>query len=480
MGTHPMSSTTDDSTGEHDDVGSRETARTEKLFETVFEHANDAIFVVDVGNDRIVDCNPAATELVEYSREELLSMPASDLHPHNLPAFMDFAERVLAEGEGWTDEVTCYCKSGRIIPAEMSASAVELDGRSHIINQVRERTDTEQREWFEALLEHSQDLITVVESDCTIRYQSPSVDPVLGYDPAALRDRNILEFVHPDDETEVRERVASMLDHDTSVVTRLEFRFRRAEGSWAWLESIASYRPDAPISGVVLNSRDVTARKESYQQAAVLNRVLRHNLRNGLNVVLGHAEALAEREEAEVAESAATIHSTAEDLHEATTYVSDLSDILESHSASQHRQDVAALVRATVDRLASDHPDVTFECDLPERQCVLAAPKLDVALDHVIRNGVDHNDAADPCVSVTVEGPTDDGEVEVTVVDNGPGIPELEREVLLEGDETPLKHSSGVGLWILNWIITRSGGRIEFDENDPRGSRVTLALPAAE
>ena len=136
--------------------------------------------------------------------------------------------------------------------------------------------------------------------------------------------------------------------------------------------------------------------------------------------------------------------------------------------------------RTTVDRLASNNPDVTFEWDLPEKQCVLAASKLDVALDHVVRNAVEHNDAADPHVSVTIEGPTDDGEVEVVVADSGPGIPEVEREVLLEGDESPLKHSSGLGLWILNWIITRSGGRIEFDENDPRGSRVTLALPAAE
>ena len=51
-------------------------AASQRTFEAIFEHANDAIFIVDVERDRIVDCNPAAEELVEFSREELLSMDA--------------------------------------------------------------------------------------------------------------------------------------------------------------------------------------------------------------------------------------------------------------------------------------------------------------------------------------------------------------------------------------------------------------------
>lgn len=63
------------------------------------------------------------------------------------------------------------------------------------------------------------------------------------------------------------------------------------------------------------------------------------------------------------------------------------------------------------------------------------------------------------------------------MADNGPGIPSQEREVPLEGDEEPLKHGGGLGLWIVNWAVTRSDGSVEFDANDPRGSRVSLYLP---
>ncbi|MFB6296940.1 MAG: PAS domain S-box protein [Salinirussus sp.] len=474
----------DDQTERQARERSREALR--KKFEAVFESAHNAIFVVDVENDAVVDCNAAAEELVEYSRSELRSMPASDLHPHNLDEFMAFAERVLERGEGRTDEITCYCKSGDIIPAEMSATVIELDGRPHLVNHVRETTGRAERDWFEALIEHSTDLITVVNGRGTIRYQSSSIDAVLGYDPGELRGEVFFEFVHPDEKEMVREVVDRMADHDASAVERVEFRFRRADGSWAWLEAVVSHRPDASVTGFVVNARDVTSRKESRQQAAVLNRMLRHNLRNGLNVIIGHAQPLVDAETPAVANSAETIVSTAWSLHDATSYAKDLTDILESTRISQSRQDVAAIVDRIVDRLSgsgsgseSVDADATFDVDAPETQPVMAAPKLSVAIDHVVRNAVEHNDADRPRVAVTVDPPTGGEYVEVTVADNGPGIPEHEREVLREG-ERPLKHGSGLGLWIVNWIITRSGGRIEFEENEPRGSRVTLALPPVE
>ena len=84
---------------DHEHAGDdRTSAAAKKKFETVFQHANDAIFIVDVKNDDIVDCNPAAVDLVEYSREELMSMSASDLHPHNLQRFLDFTDTVFEQG----------------------------------------------------------------------------------------------------------------------------------------------------------------------------------------------------------------------------------------------------------------------------------------------------------------------------------------------------------------------------------------------
>jgi PAS domain S-box-containing protein len=453
-------------------------AASRKKFETVFEHANDAIFIVDIENDSIVDCNPAAVDLVEYSREELLSMPASDLHPHNLPKFMDFANDVLEQGTGWTDDITCYCKSGDIIPAEMSASVVELDGRPHLVNHIRETSDREEREWFETLLEHSGDLITVVKHDGTIRYQSDSIDNILGYSPDELRDESYFEYVHPEDQEAVRNALETMVSRTGSVINRLEYRFRRADGSWAWIEAIVSYRPDSSITGLIINARDITPRKESQQQATVLNRILRHNLRNGLTVILGRARLLADTDPEARETHAETIVSSATNLQRLTSYTKDLSDMIGAHHVPQHRQNVSDLLGKAVNQLIETYPEAEFDLDVSRDPFVMATAKLDLAIEHVLTNAIEHNDADSPHVAITVRPPpTDDGYVEITVADNGPGIPKQEREVLLEGDEEPLKHGSGLGLWIVNWIITRSGGYIEFDANDPCGSRVTLNLP---
>jgi PAS domain S-box-containing protein len=363
----------------------------------------------------------------------------------------------------------------------MSASVIELDGRPHLVNHIRETTDREEREWFETLLEHSGDLITVMKRDGTIRYQSDSVDNILGYSPEELRDRTYFEYIHPDDRAEIRDALETMASQAGGVINRLEYRFRRADGSWAWIEGIVSYRPESSISGFLVNARNVTARKESQQQATVLNRILRHNLRNGLTVILGRAQLLSDADTGEIASNAETIISSAKDLQRLTSYTRDLSDMIGTHEVSQHRHEMATLLDEKTDDLRETYPKAEFDLDVSEEQAVMAAPKLDLAIEHVLTNAVEHNDSESPHVDITARSVTSDGEyVELTVADNGPGIPKQEREVLLEGDEEPLKHGSGLGLWLVNWIVTRSGGYIEFDTNEPRGSRVRLELPSAE
>jgi PAS domain S-box-containing protein len=449
-----------------------------RTFEAVFEHANDAIFIVDVDNDSIVDCNPAATALVEYSKDELLSMPASDLHPHNLEQFMAFAETVFEEGQGWTDDITCYCKSGDIVPAEMSASVIELDGRPHLVNHIRETTDREQREWFEALIEHSSDLISVVKDDGTIRYHSPSIVDVLGYERTELRSASYLEFVHPDDRPTVDAMLGALRSSDGAITDRQEYRFRRADGSWAWLEAIGSHRPASPVSGSVINARDVSVRKESQQQTAVLHRMIRHNLRNRLNVIMGQTSSLTAADDDE-ARAVAKIDENATKLRDLADTAGLLGDIIETYRVTQVDHDLVALVESAMADLRASYPAVQVTASLPATQHVSAGPKLNVAIDQVIENAAEHNDAEEPTVEVTVTPPDDAGYVTIDVADNGPGIPAQERRVLLEGRETPLEHSNGLGLWLVNWIVDRSGGRIEFHERDSGGSRVRLQVPAA-
>ncbi len=107
----------------------------------IFDHSNDAIFLIDPARDTIVDANPKACEMLGYSREELLSLGMSAIHPNEMPELMAFAHSVFKQGHGWTDELSCRTKKGKFLPAEISASIVEIDGQECMIALIRDTTE---------------------------------------------------------------------------------------------------------------------------------------------------------------------------------------------------------------------------------------------------------------------------------------------------------------------------------------------------
>ena len=114
----------------------------EQRFRKIFEGSNDAIFVIDPAQDKILEANPRATELLNYSRQELLSsIKISQVHPDEMPQLEKFSQTVFQNGRGWTDELTCLTKTKNKLPAEISAAAIEFEGRSCILAMVRDISD---------------------------------------------------------------------------------------------------------------------------------------------------------------------------------------------------------------------------------------------------------------------------------------------------------------------------------------------------
>ncbi len=110
-------------------------------YRIVFERSNDAIFVVDVEADAILDVNPKACQMLGYSREELRSVPMSAIHPEEMDQVRTFAETVRREGSSWTNELSCMMKDGRVRNAEISGSLLGIDDRTCMIAIVRDVTE---------------------------------------------------------------------------------------------------------------------------------------------------------------------------------------------------------------------------------------------------------------------------------------------------------------------------------------------------
>jgi PAS domain S-box-containing protein len=134
----------------------------EDRFHKIFDHSNDLIFVVDPQNDKIIDANSKASKMLGYSREELLTMPISRIHPDEMPKFLHFAQSVLDTGSGWTDELTCLTKLGNKLPSEISASVINLAGKIYILALVRDISERKKAE--QALRESEERLSRILES----------------------------------------------------------------------------------------------------------------------------------------------------------------------------------------------------------------------------------------------------------------------------------------------------------------------------
>lgn len=124
----------------------------------------------------------------------------------------------------------------------------------------------ESEERFRSLVQNSSDVILILKADNTVRYVSPSVERVLGYEPEDVLGKDNLAPLHPDDLARLQASIAYAVSNPGTATT-MELRFQHADGAWRHLESTCTSLLDDPaVGGIVINSRDITERKAFEQQ----------------------------------------------------------------------------------------------------------------------------------------------------------------------------------------------------------------------
>jgi signal transduction histidine kinase len=210
------------------------------------------------------------------------------------------------------------------------------------------------------------------------------------------------------------------------------------------------------------------------QRNTVLNRVLRHNIKNDMNVILGRTTLLRE-------ECGDASHHSVDAIERAAKNVTNLSknarriDRLTAEN-DQSPVNAAAIVRESVESIDNMYPGADFESDLGDSIWVETGPLLGAVVTNLLENAVEHNDG-EPTIRTAVSQAG--GEVQLTVADDGPGILEPEHEILDAEQEQPIQHGSGLGLWLAKWFVDQHNGSIEFAQKEPTGTIVTVTLPKA-
>lgn len=234
--------------------------------------------------------------------------------------------------------------------------------------------------------------------------------------------------------------------------------------------------------GYAIVLRDVTARTTRQQRLDVLNRILRHNLRNDMTLILGNAQRLRENvSDPDLAESADDIVRVGEKLTAFSEDAREIDQLMDRAGTASEEIPLAPLAESVLVAVEADSRGATYECDVPDGVVVEGSEELlELVLTNLVENGVEHNDREEPSVEVRASYESSRSyPLTVSILDDGPGIPRMEQQAIEQGTETPLQHGSGLGLWAVRWAVTRLGGELDVERREPRGTAVTVRLPRA-
>ena len=300
-----------------------------------------------------------------------------------------------------------------------------------------------------------------------------------GYDPESLSGRALTSLFDEETSGRVSDALSQVYREGETVSCEPRLLTRSGERV-PYRLSIGPVTDGDRVVGAVGVGEDLTEASLREERLAVLTRVLRHNFRNDLNVVTGFTgRAIEAVDDPELVEQLERVVDTAERL----LRLGETSRKVERLLSQRPSPRPVALAPAVDAALESLPPEIreraAVEVDVPEGAVVSAVAFLPEAITELVDNAVRHNDADDPRVRISAAELPSESWLSLVVADDGPGIPPAERAVLT-GEETPLDHASGLGLWYVNWIVTAGGGSLDIAESKAGGSRIELSLRAAE
>ncbi|WP_324663059.1 PAS domain-containing sensor histidine kinase [Haloarcula sediminis] len=340
-------------------------------------------------------------------------------------------------------------------------------------------------EWFDHFFDLMDQAVVEFEfrdNEPIVRSVNPAFEKTFGYHAGYIVGESLNEYIVPDGHS------SEAIQLDTEIangnVAKGVYTRQTASGPKDFYCRCLPIGTDGDSQYGLATYTDVTEDQQKRQHLQVLHRVLRHNLRNELTVVLGMADEIATHAESSaVRQAAARITDRAENL----VGVSEKARMAQSILKQPQTDTVTDVGQTALEAVAAAEekwPDSTITIDAETALPVSTGSEIRDALDNLLDNAVTHN-TGDPVVHVRVRKYTPihvttrsfGQEAVITIEDNGPGIPENERAVVFDGEDmNQLKHGSGFGLWVVRWIVESANGSVNYERTDG-WTTVELRLP---
>ena len=480
-------------------------------YETTLRALGDPVYALDPSG-QFTFVNDALIEQTGYEREELLGAHASRvLTDTGIERGEAVIRQLVTSNEQsakWELEIRTV--DGERIPAENHVALLPFDesgfrGTAGVLRDISKRTERERElSRRKDMLVRTEQMADVggweLDTETEELYWSEGTRQILevpyGYNPTPA---SVFEFYHPDDHDTVRNAVAQC--RETGEPFDIECRVITAEGRERQVQ-IRGERVTTDDSESLRGTvQDVTEIRKNEQQLSVLNRVLRHNLRNNLNVVTANAELIREQIErlrsdthAAGTDSGAAAQGTPaqlpfEDILQKVNQLDakawellaiadksrELAGVI-GQTDSAETTDVESVLTDLVSEYRTEYTDAAIDLDTIPATANTNPESVYLAVEELLENALQHT-GSNPTVEISVTRP-DSNRVEIAIADDGPGIPDIECRTLEADAETDLRHSSGFGLWTVDWLLGRAGGSVTIEAGDS-GTVVRLDLPAA-
>ena len=449
----------------------------------------------------VTDEEPTA---VAGARELQIALTASEARVHE-------SDARLAERETQLANAHARLQAGEELLAESATRLQDADTR---LQEAEARSDhlseaealaREREERSRALIQNAPDMMLVLDETGFVLDASPSVQRILGLDPADWAEHSIFELVHPDDKERVLAAVAQNVA-DGEVAPMTEFRLRAGDGTWRVLEATSNNRYDDPaVGGLVVNVRDITDRRHLEDALGEANKLeavgrLATSVANDFDHLIGTITARAQRALAAVPDDS-NLRSDLEELAgaaaRATSLVGQLLTLGRRPAGPVTLVDVGDVVRSMEPMLRQMlGPAVGLACGGPRIPVWVSIDHA--ALEQIVMNLVVN--AGDACASEggqivvrTTSITVGDGDgpetpewadlpsgryVILSIHDDGAGMDEnTEAQALEPFFTTRPGQSTGLGLSIVHGIVVSHGGRLAIETALGDGTTVRIALP---
>ena len=448
---------------------------------TILGRINESFYAVDdewrvtYWNEQMASrTGVPATDIVGQSVWEVFDTDATAELRARYEAAMDAGESTTFTT--YLPDPLDYWVEVRLYPDEHGMSVFSQD--------VTEDVDRERElERYETIVENANDAVMMKDRDGRYRLANDAVAEYAGRDVDDIIGKTDEELFGPEVGERIRERERPALERQARIT--YEERLQTDEGEVVFETTRIPFYEDGELTGTIGICRDVTDQvayedrlEARSEQLELLNRILRHDIRNDMTVVLAVLDLLTEHvADEEGADLVEEVGDRAQHVVDLTATLQDLMTVVLDETEHLQPVPVAGVLEDELADVDAAFPRAItrIEGDLPD-VAVRANEMLHSVFRNLLKNAVQHNDQNLP--EVVLSASTTDDTVTVRIADNGPGIPDDRKTKVFGRGEKGLESSgTGVGLFLVDRLVDEFDGSVHVEDNDPRGAAFVVELP---